>query len=145
MGNSGNFAEKWQTMMTSIRKDVAIAEANVQSKTGMQKFKEIMRIIGQVIYHLRKVVMAIPVIYYAMKLAAYNAANLPEVVGLNIQSNGTYAENISRTVAVNAPLVLTGGCLALMFLSRKTVYPWVISVFSLIVPIMLLITNIYPC
>ncbi len=145
MGNSGNFAEKWQTMMTSIRKDVAIAEANVQSKTGMQKFKEIMRIIGQVIYHLRKVVMAIPVIYYAMKLAAYNATNLPEVVGLNIQSNGIYAENISRTVAVNAPLVLTGGCLALMFLSRKTVYPWVISVFSLIVPIMLLITNIYPC
>lgn len=145
MGNSGNFAEKWQTMMTSIRKDVAIAEANVQSKTGMQKFKEIMRIIGQVIYHLRKVVMAIPVIYYAVKLAAYNAANLPEVVGLNIQSNGIYAENISRTVAVNAPLVLTGGCLALMFLSRKTVYPWVISIFSLIVPIMLLITNIYPC
>lgn len=145
MGNSGNFAEKWQTMMTSIRKDVAIAEANVQSKTGMQKFKEIMRIIGQVIYHLRKVVMAIPVIYYAVKLAAYNAVNLPEVVGLNIQSNGIYAENISRTVAVNAPLVLTGGCLALMFLSRKTVYPWVISVFSLIVPIMLLITNIYPC
>jgi hypothetical protein len=31
-----------------------------------------------------------------------------------------------------------------MFVSRKTLYPWLISIFSLIIPVLLLITNMYP-
>lgn len=145
MSNSGNFAEKWNAMFNSTQNDEVLPETEQLPKTGIQKVKEVLSVIGRVIFRLRKVFMAIPVVYYALKLASYNAANLPEMVGLNIQSNGTYAETISRAMAVNGPLVLTGACLALMFLSRKTVYPWVISIFSLIVPIVLLITNIYPC
>lgn len=145
MSNSGNFAEKWNAMFRSIGNDEILPETQEQPKTGWRKVKEVLGVIGRVIFRLRKVFMAIPVVYYALKLASYNAANLPEMVGLNIQSNGVYAETISRAMAVNGPLMLTGGCLALMFLSRKTVYPWIISIFSLIVPIMLLITNIYPC
>lgn len=145
MSNSGNFAEKWNAMFNSAQNDEVLPETEQEPKTGGQKVKEVLSVIGRVIFRLRKVFMAIPVVYYALKLASYNAANLPEMVGLNIQSNGAYAETISRAMAVNGPLVLTGACLALMFLSRKTVYPWIISIFSLIVPIMLLITNIYPC
>lgn len=145
MGNSGNFADKWNAFMNSVRKDEVIPEDTLEQQTPRQKAKRILRIIGRVIYHLRKVFMAIPVVYYALKLAAYNAANLPETVGLNIQPNGTYAETISRAAAINGPLMVTAVCLGLMFLSRKTVYPWVISIFSLIIPLMLLFTNLYPC
>ena len=141
----GKLKEKLQNWLASIRKDVEVDLQDQQSKTGWQKFQKIARIIGRVIYHMRKIVMALPVVHYALKLAAYNAANLPEMVGLNLQANGTFAQTISRATAINGPLMLTGGCLALMFLSRKTVYPWLISIFTLIVPIMLLITNLYPC
>ncbi len=145
MSNSGNFADKWQSAMHAMHVDEVLQEENTQPQTGMEKAKRILRIVGKVIYHLRKVFMAIPVIYYALKLASYNAANLPEMVGLNIQSNGTYAETITRAMAVNGPLVVTGACLVTMFLSRKTVYPWIISIFTLIIPIMIWFTNVYPC
>lgn len=105
---------------------------------------EVLSVIGRVIYRLRNVFMAIPVVYYALKLAAYNLENLPEQVGLNLQSNGEYAQFIARESAVMGPLAVTAACLFLMFISRKSVYPWLISIFSLVLPILLLITNQYP-
>ena len=40
---------------------------------------------------------------------------------------------------------LLAACLLLMLCSRKAMYPWAISLFTLIVPILLLISNRYPC
>ena len=88
--------------------------------------------------------MAAPVVYYALKFAAYNSSHLPESVGLNLQATGEFAIHISRYVAVVGPLALTGGCIAMMFLSRKAMYAWAVSVFSLALPILLLVSNIYP-
>ena len=65
-------------------------------------------------------------------------------MGLNLQSTGEFAMHISRYVAVVGPLALTGGCLAMMFLSRKAMYAWAISIFSLAVPLLLLVSNVYP-
>ena len=107
-------------------------------------FKRAVGIVVTVLYRLRKVVMAAPVVYYALRLAAYNAVNLPQSVGLNLQSTGEFAMHISRYVAVVGPLALTGGCLAMMFLSRKAMYAWAISIFSLALPLLILISNIYP-
>lgn len=143
MGNSGYIAEKWHTFINNIR--TREADPGDAELTGWGKTKKILRIAGRVIFHLRKIFMAIPVVYYALRIAAYSAANLPETVGLSIQSDGSFAYTISRATAVNMPLMVTGACLALMFLSRKTVYPWVISIFSLILPFVLLLTNVYPC
>lgn len=143
MGKSGYIAEKWHAFLNNIRpREDSPEEA---AMTGWDKAKKILRVIGRVIYHLRKIFMAIPVVYYALRIAAYSAANLPETVGLSIQSDGTFAQTISRATAVNLPLMVTGACLALMFLSRKTLYPWIISIFSLILPFVLLLTNGYPC
>lgn len=144
MEKSGNFAEKWRATLGALRSDDVLSEDNTEPKITMQKVKEVISVIGRVIYRLRKVFMAAPVIYYALKLADYCSENLPEMVGLNIQSNGTYAEMISRASAVNGCLTITGACLVLMLFSRKATYPWIISIFSLVVPILLLITNVYP-
>lgn len=122
-----------------------------RAATGAEKAKGIIARINRVmdliftwLFRLRKFVMAAPVVYYAWKLAAYNRQHLPEQVGINLQSTGEFAQYISRNMAVMGPLGLTIGCLILMFCSRKAMYSWAISVFTLALPILLLLSNAYP-
>lgn len=138
MGNAGTFTDKWNSFRDSLRSAV--------NTTGSvySKIKNVIGIIIMVIYRLRAVFMAIPVVYGALKLAAYNMQHLPEQVGLNLQSSGEFALYVSRSLAVLGPLVLTGACIVMMFCSRKTMYPWAVSIFTLILPVLLLISNVYP-
>ena len=108
------------------------------------KIKRVIGILVMLIYRLRSVFLAIPVVWYALKLAAYNSKHLPEEVGLNLLSTGEFAMTISRELAVMGPLVVTGACLVLMLTSRKALYPWAVSIFTLILPILLLVSNLYP-
>lgn len=96
------------------------------------------------IWSFRKVLFAIPVAYLALYFARLNWNVLPEFVGLNLQANGEYARYITREMAVYGPLGVTGGCLGMMFLSRKTVYPWMICMFTMLLPLLILVTNIFP-
>lgn len=108
------------------------------------KIKRIVEIFVMVIYRLRGVILGIPVVWHALKLAAYNREHLPEMVGIDLMSNGAFAMTISRELAVTGPLVVTIACLVLMLTSRKVLYPWAVSVFTLILPVVLLVSNIYP-
>lgn len=108
------------------------------------KIKRIVGIFVMVIYRLRGVILGIPVIWHALKLAAYNREHLPEMVGIDLMSNGAFAMTISRELAVTGPLVVTIACLVLMLTSRKVLYPWAVSVFTLILPVVLLVSSIYP-
>ena len=98
----------------------------------------------QVIMRFRKIFITIPVVYGALKLAAYNRDHLAAEVGILLQENGSYAYTITRDAAIMYPLAVTGICLLLMFCSRRTLYPWLISMFSLVLPVLILITNIFP-
>ncbi|MGM9549451.1 MAG: hypothetical protein ACI3V5_06360 [Faecousia sp.] len=136
MGRSGQFAEK---------------QAAAVQPTGFDKFKavvskinSVINLIGVWLFRLRKFVMAAPVVYVALRLASYNAQHLPEQVGINLQSTGEFAVTISRSLAVAGPLGLTAACLLLMFCSRKAMYPWAISIFTLALPLLLLLSNVYP-
>ncbi len=118
---------------------------------GVEKFRAVVnktnRIIngiGTWLYRLRKLVMAAPVVYCAVKLAKYNLANLPEEVGINLQSTGEFAQTVSRNLAVMGPFGLTLACLLLMFCSRKAMYSWAIAIFTLALPLLILFTNVYP-
>ena len=42
------------------------------------------------------------------------------------------------------PLAAAAACLLLMFCSRKAMYPWAISIFTLALPVLLLVSNVYP-
>lgn len=95
-------------------------------------------------YQLRSLVLSIPIFVCACALAIRNVALLPELVGINMLANGEYQWFISRGAAVLLPLALTGVCLILMYCSKKILYPWLISVFSLAVPLVLWITNTFP-
>lgn len=120
-------------------------------KTGLTKagqiLKKIEHVIGVIclwVFRLRRIFMAIPVVYLALDLAKQNMERLPDSVGLNIQSTGEFAAYVTKEYAVLGPLGVTAFCLLLMFCSRKTFFPWIISIFSLVLPWLLYLTNIYP-
>ena len=138
----GNFNDMLAKFMPSPE------EEEVQEATGflgvIRKIQKVIGLIVSVLYHIRKVVLAVPVGYYALKLAAYNGSHLPETVGLLLQADGSFTLTFARSLAVMGPLAVTAGCLAMMFLSRKALYAWAVSVFSLALPILVLISNLYP-
>ena len=92
----------------------------------------------------RKVIMAAPVVLLMLSMAAKCRQTLPEMVGINLLQNGDFAQMIAREAAISGCMAVTVICLVFMFLSRKTVYPWLISLFSLLLPVILIITNTFP-
>ena len=138
MENSGSFTEKWNALREKM------APGLQKTGTVLGKIGYVLKQIGLWIYRLRRVFMAVPVIFAALKIAGQNMQRLPELVGLNLQSTGEFAQMVSREYAVFGPLGVTALCLLLMFFSRKPLYPWLISIFSLAIPVLLLITNMYP-
>lgn len=136
MSNSGDSAQK---------------RNNEKLNPGLQKVMEVFQKIGHVfyliglwIYRLRRFLLAIPVVVVAIRIANLNMERLPEMVGLNLQSTGEFAQMVTREYAVYGPLGVTVLCLLLMFFSRKVLYPWLISVFTLVLPYLIYLTNIYP-
>lgn len=115
-----------------------------EERNGFEKFLSVWKSIWRWVFHLRGIGLVIPVAIVAILLSAYNEVHLPELVGINIQESGEYAQIVSREVAVYGPLGLTGVCLLLTLLSRRILYPWLISVFSLVLPILILFTNNFP-
>ena len=95
-------------------------------------------------FRLRSVILAIPVAFGAVVLALFNQVNLPDMVGINIQASGEYAQMIGKGVAVLGPLAVTAVCLLMTFCSRKVLYPWLISLFSLTLPLLIYFTNTFP-
>ena len=124
----------------------AYSDAGIQNETKslQNQVGGIISAIGILLFRLRKFVLTVPVAYAAFRLAAYNMEHLPEQVGVNLQSNGEFSMTIARSIAVMGPIGLTAACLLLMFCSRKPLYPWAISIFTLTLPVLLLVSNNYP-
>lgn len=114
-----------------------------KEKDGRSLFQRVKDATEQA-YSMRSVIMALPVIVAAIVLAIINIARLPSKVGLDMLASGEFQFLISKGLAVMGPLILTCFCLLLMFCSKKILYPWLISVFSLMLPIVLWLTNVFP-
>lgn len=107
-------------------------------------FAQVMGITARWAYRLRSILLSIPVAVAAIALAIRNLRQLPTEVGINMLANGEYQWIISRSMAAWTPVAVTGVCLLMMLLSKKILYPWLISVFSLALPLVLLFTNTFP-
>ena len=138
MGKFDAFVNKWNVGREKFSSGLGTAES------VYEKIKFVIGFVVMLVYRLRAVFLAIPVAWYALKLAAYNSEHLPEEVGIHLMTNGAFATTISRELAVSGPLAVTAACLVLMFASRKALYPWAVSIFTLILPLLLLISNQYP-
>ena len=108
------------------------------------KIWDMLVVIAPLFYQLRKVLLAAPVVVGAIYLARVNWNTLPEEVGFSLMANGQYAQMVSREMAVYGPMSLTALCLILMLCSRRALYPWRISLFTLALPVLILVTNIFP-
>lgn len=128
MNKAGTFEEKWNTKMAPV----------------LGKIWNVIYQIGLWIYRLRSVLLAIPVIILALQIARVNFELLPDMVGLNLQNSGEFTYMVAKETAVYGPLAITALCLLMSALSKKTLYPWLISLFSLALPLMILLTNVFP-
>ena len=108
------------------------------------------------VWFFRGVLVSLPVAAVALYIAAQAQKKLPEVLEITHIIIDPKAENalfdlfvmtedfITRDVAIFAPLALTAFCIAMTILSKRTLYPWLISVFTLVLPIVLYVLNTYP-
>lgn len=115
-----------------------------KTKAVFRKIGRVLQIIGKVLFHLRKIFLAVPVVWAAFKVYAYGQANLPEAVGVWLLENGDYQFTLARESALMSCMAVTAACLVLMFCSRRTILPWIVSIFTLVLPFLLIITNMYP-
>ena len=136
---------RWHAFSSRVsEKKESVKKTLAPVNKGYCAVKRFIYAVAEYIVRFRKIIMATPVMIAMAKLAQYSYQKLPEMVGIALQNNGEYAQMISRNTAVLGPVVITSACLVLMFCSRKTVYPWLISIFSLILPILLIVTNVFP-
>jgi len=138
MSNSGGFAERWNGLRSKV------SPVYQKVRAVFQKIGHVIYLIGLWIFRLRRFFLAIPVVVAAVKIGNMNMEHLPEMVGLNLQSTGEFAMMVTREYAVYGPMGVTALCLLLMFFSRKVMYPWIISIFTLVLPFLIYLTNIYP-
>lgn len=137
--------------MKDKKQEMNNTEAKEKAKTAWEKIKVVFRkigrvfgIIGKVLFHLRKIFLAVPVVWAAFRMYAYGMEHLPEDVGVWLLENGEYQYTLVRESALMSCMAVTAAGLVLMFCSRRTIYPWIISIFTLVLPILLIVTNMYP-
>ncbi len=101
-------------------------------------------VVWKYIVKLRKIFLAVPVALAALWLAKVNMDRLPEQVGLNLQTDGSFELMISREWACGILLLITLICIVLMCCSKRVLTPWMVSIITLILPMLIWITNIFP-
>ena len=109
-----------------------------------KKIGQFLMIVWAYISKLRKVFAAVPIVWAAVILAIRNEANLPATVGISLETDGTFAIEMTRELAVLGPVALTALCLLLMFCSKRILTPWVVSAISLLVPLYIWLINVFP-
>ena len=117
------------------------------TKPVVRFFKELQKafaVVWNFIHKARRMFLAIPIAFLAVCMGIYNEFALPASVGLFLQESGDYYFKVVRELAVLGPLALTAACLLLLFISKRTLTPWFVSLFSLTLPLIILLTNIYP-
>lgn len=132
------FMVKWEQFRKKIEPQVhkikhvchTVADKVVYAWNYVMKFK--------------KLFLCAPVAAMAVILAIRNLFSLPALVGLTLDGNGDFSFEIIREVAVVAPLLVTALCLLLVFASKRTLTPWLVSVFSLVLPLWILLINAFP-
>lgn len=131
-------AAKWKDF-TEKAKPAAEKIRGAAGKTG-----SVLARVWNYVVRLKKVLLAIPVGVGTVLLAVRNMRLLPAMVGLDLQTDGTFGFQIARELAVLGPVAVTALCLLLMFASKRTLTSWLVSLFSLALPLLIWVINVFP-
>lgn len=115
-----------------------------KSGSGIRTVLDGFGVAGQWIWRLRKLIYAIPIVWLAVYLARLNWNVLPDMVGLGLQNSGEYLYYVTKQAAVLGPLGISAVSLLMMFLSRRSLYPWLVCLFTMALPIIILVINVFP-
>ncbi|MBQ7344743.1 MAG: hypothetical protein IJW45_01600 [Oscillospiraceae bacterium] len=130
--------EKWIMLCDKTR------PARQRMGSAAKKTGSVLHVIGGYLYRMRAVFLAVPVAIAAVWLAILNMARLPDEVGIDLQTSGGFSMMIPKGLAVIAPLAVTALCILMILCSKKVAYPWLISIFTLVLPVLIYVTNAYP-
>ena len=108
----------------------------------MSQIKKICEDVAQWVFHYRNIVLASIVAIAAIALAIFNSVMLPDKVGLNMLESGNFALLVDKSLAIWGSLAITAFCLLLVLISKKVLYPWLISLFSLVIPLAIWVMNL---
>ena len=136
--------EKPNEQQPELQEEGEVVEEKKEPLKGWAKVKHVLEIIGKVLFYSRKVFLTVPVVLAAIKIYQIAKERLPQNVGVFLQDDGTFRYLFPMNTALMYCFVATGACLLMMYCSRKTIYPWIISLFTLVLPMLLIITNMYP-
>lgn len=146
------FVDKVKSAWQGVRRKLTSAKDKKTSSAGTGKKPpegSTFRMICMWAYKLRSVILSIPVAFVAVLLAIDNMFNLPETVELCLPTSGAEGlvvelVSISKGLACFGPLLITAICLVMVFCSRRVTYPWLISVFSLVLPLFIQFASVFP-
>lgn len=102
-------------------------------KSAGENFKSVLRWA----FRLRGVALSVPVAVIAVILAMNNMAALP---GPLMVGAGQNVITLSKSVLIMGPLALTALSILMTLFSKRVVYPWLISLFTLLLPLALWFT-----
>ena len=88
-------------------------------------------------FRLRGVALSLPVAVIAVLLAVNNTAVLPGPLEIGAGQN---VITLSKSVLIMGPLALTALSILMTLFSKRVVYPWLISAFTLLLPVVLWFT-----
>ena len=120
-------------------------EKNGQGQSDGRKLGPVLK----KLFKYRGVALALPVVAGSAILTTLNMAKLPAKVTLNLPALADdqiilKLMEMDKGTAVIVPVLVTAVCLLLMFCSRRQTYPWLVSLFSLVLPIVVLIAGMFP-
>lgn len=128
----------------NISRRRSASSKKTQAKKPEKKVWKTLKKIWHYVWMFRGVIISLPVLICAIIQAFRNASNLPETVGLNLQATGDFAKTWNRPVAVLVPLLVTFGCILLTCFSKRPLFPWLVSIFTLVIPMLIWFINVYP-
>lgn len=142
--------EKWNWLVAKVR-PVWDVIAGI--------FREIGRffaLLWKYIFMFRGILISAPVIVLGALMIVWARDNLPEMVEITHLVLDPEAENaifgsfvmvtesISRDLAIGVPMALSGVCLACTILSKRTLYPWLMALLSMAMPVVIYLLNTHP-
>ena len=133
-----SFMVKWNDFTENVRPYIS------KVKEVTTPIAQKVSFVWKYIMKFKKLFLCVPIAVFALILALRNLFSLPALVGIILAANGEFSFEMLREIAVIVPLLVTGLCLLFVFMSKRTLTPWLISVFSLVLPIWILFINTFP-
>ena len=124
--------------------DFSKSNGGKKAKKFIRKVWKTVKKIVVKIFHYRAVFLALIVVACSLAMAAVSMVLLPAQVGIDLQIDGTYSFMLPKALAVLFPVLITLISLVFVLISKRTLYPWLISLFTLALPAVILLTNIFP-